>query len=135
MGCDIHIVLESRKRATETAPAGPWIGLWCSDYFPGSRPTVARRNYEFFAAVASVRGEGRHRPRNLPEDISPLAWREYMRAPLDHHSASHMPATSFVDVYQTVNPPADGVALYGLYRLLCADRDEDEHRVVFWFDN
>lgn len=134
MGCDIHIVLESRKKATEEAPAGPWIGVWCSDWFPGQRPQVARRNYDFFAAVANVRGSGPHYPRNLPEDVSALAWREYMRAPTDHHSASHMTAASFVDVYDTVNATDDD-GRFGLYRLLGADRDGDDHRVVFWFDN
>jgi hypothetical protein len=82
-----------------------------------------------------VRGRGARYPQNLPEDLSALAWQEYMRAPTDYHSASHMSAAEFVAVYQEVNPPPEGEERFGLYRLLCADRDEDEYRVVFWFDN
>lgn len=139
MGCDIHIVLETRKRRTETEPAGPWIGVWCSDRMPDGRAPVARRDYDFFAAVAGVRGrpdDFRNYPKNLPEDVSALAWREYMRAPTDHHSASHMTAEEFVSVYRAVNPVPDESAGRSHYLLLGNDWDEDEdRRVVFWFDN
>ena len=50
MGCDIHIVLERRL------PGKEWVGLYATDYHPGGRLSVAKRDYEFFAEIASVRG-------------------------------------------------------------------------------
>lgn len=138
MGCDIHMVLERRL------PDREWIGLWSSDAFPlgGGRPLVARRDYEFFAEVAGVRGNTRTSlyPKNLPEDVSRLSWVQYMRSPTDHHSVSHLSADDFVAAYKRANP--EGRHGYrpefALYDLLGVDPDWPEnadYRVVFWFDN
>lgn len=132
MGCDIHIVLERRKK-----PAGKWIGIYTTDTHPGQRIPIARRDYDFFASVAGVRGPSKsHYPRNVPEDISELAWQEYMRAPTDHHSASHMSVAEFVGVYMAVNPTAARAEYAACDLLGTFDSEDDfEHRVVFWFDN
>jgi hypothetical protein len=133
MGCDIHLVLERRL------PGKDWIGLFASDRVPGRRVEVARRDYDFFAEIASVRGNSKSNryPRNVPEDISALAWAEYMRSPTDHHSASHCPLDEFCDVYLTVNPIA-GRRDFAAYDLFGVDSEwpaAAEYRVVFWFDN
>lgn len=133
MGCDIHIVLERRRNAGE-----PWVGIYSTDrLLPEGRPRIAQRDYGFFAAVAGVRGrpDGYHPPRNLPEDISPLARQEYMRDRADHHSASHMSAAEFCAIHHNLYPNASRRE-HAEYDLLGVWSDEvSEHRVVFWFDN
>lgn len=137
MGCDIHMVLERRL------PEREWIGLWSSDEFPGrDRPMIARRDYDFFAEVAGVRGHGSSSsyPRNLPEDVSRLSWVQYMRAPTDHHSVSHLSAADFVATYKRVNPEGrhgyrPEFALYDLLGIDAEWPEGAEYRVVFWFDN
>lgn len=138
MGCDIHMVLERRL------PGKQWIGLWSSDEFPDrrvGRPMIARRDYGFFAEVAGVRGrfDTTIWPRNLPEDVSPLAWAQYMRAPTVHHTPSYLTAQDFVAAYQRANPEGrDYRPEWALSDLLGVDLDWPkgaEYRVVFWFDN
>lgn len=135
MGCDIHIVLERRKAA------GPWIGLWSSDEIPGRRIRVAQRDYAFFAEVASVRGSSSATmyPQNIPEDVSALAWAQYMRAPTDHHSASHLSVKDFCDAWVRANPTDKEVRPeFAANDLLGVDGSWPagcEYRLVFWFDN
>jgi hypothetical protein len=133
MGCDIHIVLERRM------PGKEWIGLYATDYHPGPRIKVAQRDYEFFAEIANVRGlsKSSRYPKNVPEDISDLAWAEYIRCPTDHHSASHASLSDFCEVYLSVNPSA-GRKEFAASDLFGIDSDwpeNAEYRVVFWFDN
>ncbi len=133
MGCDIHLVVE--RKATKK-PNAKWIGTICCDYSVGGRIKPAQRDYDFFAEVANVRGRGTHFPRNIPEDVSDLAWQQYMECPTDYHSASHMPLSEFCDAYLKVNPEAARKEfaandLFGIWN----DEDKYEWRVVFWFDN
>lgn len=132
MGCDIHIVLERRRR-----PGEPWVGLYATDKLPGGHPEIARRDYDFFGAVARVRRQPEgfsNYPQNVPEDVSQLAWQLYMRSPTDHHSASHMTAAEFCAIHHKVNPQASREE-WAASDLLGVDGDDGEHRVVFWFDN
>ena len=135
MGCDIHMVVERRKTGETWAD---WVGFIATDYHPGARLPVARRDYDFFAEVASVRGTTRNHknyPRNLPEDVSRLAWQQYMRAPLDYHSVSHMPLTEFCEIYGKINPEKYRPE-HAAYDLFGVHGDEGfDYRVVFWFDN
>lgn len=142
MGCDIHIVVERRRK-----PAEPWVGLYTTDRSPGVnsgeirnlRPPIARRDYDFFTEVANVRGRSNTAkyPQNVPEDISALAWQEYMSAPTDHHSASHMSADEFCAIHHRVRPEQSRAdhATYDLLNLWSDEPDGVEYRVVFWFDN
>ena len=128
MGCDIHIVLERRKK-----PDGKWIGVYTTDTHPGGRIKIAQRDYGFFAEVASVRGnsESGKYPRNVPEDVSELAWQEYMRTPTEHHSASHMTLAEFGSTYLKMNPnaaPPDR-ASYDLFGTFDSENEFD-YRVV-----
>jgi hypothetical protein len=137
MGCDIHFVLERRK---PRADLGGWIGVYASDHAIGRRCPIAQRDYDFFAEVAAVRGRSDTSvyPRNLPEDISPLAWEEYIRHATDHHSVSHMTPAEFVAAYRRANPIQDESRIpYDAYDLLGLDDFEGQYefRVVFWFDN
>lgn len=135
MGCDIHLVLERRRKPTE-----PWLGILASDIYPGKsgRIPVAQRDYDFFAEVANVRGETtdyKNYPRNVPEDVSALAWQLYMGAPTDHHSASHMSLAEFCAVHNKINPEKSRPE-FAAYDLFGVESDEGhEYRVVFWFDN
>ena len=87
MGCDIHLVLE--KKDTNT---GRWVGLHdfsrdILDATSAKRLSInfpaRHRNYERFAALAGVRGEGPE-PKGLPEDASDLT-----RMVLDNDSDLH----------------------------------------------
>ena len=127
MGCDIHTVIEEKVD-------GRWIGVAASDRMK-KRPLYAQRDYSFFGAVANVRERGDHYPRNLPRDVSELAWHLYMRLPTDYHSASYMALEEFCSIHNRLNPkesrPEYAVEdLTGLY-----NDDGEQYRVVFWFDN
>lgn len=141
MGCDIHIVLERRK-----IEGGRWVGVYCTDELPSRRSVIAQRDYAFFAEVANVRGSSSASgfyPKNLPEDVSELAWQQYMRSPTDHHSPSHLSVKDFTDAWLRANPAErigrkeDVRVDFAAYDLLGVFDTEDrfEHRVVFWFDN
>jgi hypothetical protein len=137
MGCDIHMVLERKTPATE------WLGIWSSDVGPckTGRHPVASRDYHFFAEVARVRGHsdtGLY-PRNLPVDISRLAWLQFMQAPTDYHSPSHLSLTEFLDAYRRANPEGRDYrpefASHDLFGISTDWPEDCEYRVVFWFDN
>ncbi len=133
MGCDIHIVVERKRKKDQK-----WVGLWSSDALK-DRPVCAQRDYEFFAEVANVRGrtESMNYPQNIPEDVSELAWQEYMTAPTDHHSASHMSAEKFCEVHHKINPDSsrEGHKEYDLLGIDLEWPENTDYRVVFWFDN
>lgn len=140
MGCDIHIVLERREKGSTE-----WVGVWCSDDFPGGRPKIAQRDYEFFGEVAKVRcrdsSTGQY-PRNLPKDVSRLAWLSYMDAPTDHHSVSHMTVEEFTAAWFRANDKRPVIADRGPRKEFAAhdllgisNHVEHDWRVVFWFDN
>ncbi len=135
MGCDIHIVMERRL------PSFEWVGLWSSDEPPGGRPKFAQRDYGLFQRFG-VRGHrvgGVIYPRNVPIDVSRLAWLQYMRSPTDHHSASHCTPQEFADAWLAENPDQNIVrpdhALYDLFGLDTSYPEDAEYRLVFWFDN
>lgn len=137
MGCDIHIVLERRK-----AGSGEWVGLWCSDTIPLSRRiSVAQRDYEFFAQVAGVRGSKPTTvwPRNLPEDVSRLAWTQYMLSPTDYHHPSHLTPAEFAAAWRRANPDNSAIRkdfeLWDLLHIESGWPEGADYRVVFWFDN
>ena len=101
MGCDIHIVLESRDPNRDT-----WVGVRLYDLQEavlfcqldlGHKPReyisyrLKERDYEFFAELANVRGDAVHRvesaeERGLPGDASSLALLKFTDA--DLHSRS-----------------------------------------------
>lgn len=127
MGCDIHTVIEEKV-------GGRWIGVAASDRM-AKRPLYGQRDYSFFGAIANVRERGENYPKNLPRDVSELAWHLYMRAPTDYHSASHMSLEEFCAIHNRLNPKESRLEyavedLTGLY-----NEESEQYRVVFWFDN
>ena len=138
MGCDIHLVLERRRVGSPK-----WIGEFSSDNYNavGSNLLVRQRDYGFFARLAHVRGSPAggpsHFPKNLPHDVSELAWDEYMTSPTDHHSPSHLSVYAFCEAWLAENPNHKTVRPeYAAYDLLGINEDSGcEYRVVFWFDN
>lgn len=133
MGCDIHIVLEFRERNSVE-----WVGAWLSDRLLQT-PRIAMRDYAFFAEVAAVRGHTPTSifPRNLPKDVSRLAWLAYMRCPTDYHSPSHATPEEFVGAWRRANPNyKDWREEFAEWDLLRIDIDHEcDWRVVYWFDN
>ena len=59
MGCDIHTAVEKYDEDSDT-----WFMIPVEIY-----QDIERRNYEFFAALAGVRGKGPE-AKGLPDDIS-----------------------------------------------------------------
>lgn len=116
-----------------------WVGVWFSDRLPVT-PRFLLRDYGLFQKFG-VRGHtesGVIYPRNLPRDVSRLAWISYMRCPTDYHSASHCTIEEFCNAYMEANPNDKDVrpehAAYDIFRLWVEGEDE-EYRLVFWFDN
>jgi hypothetical protein len=136
MGCDIHLALERNYK-------GQWVGV------PIPNVTAARsRNYELFALLAGVRGDGPE-PKGIPDDTSGLSQIEIDRWDGDGHSHSWCSLQEYVEACMAcMDNPATllkdddpiGSDPYGHYFGL-GDKDDDpdfdkaDYRVVFWFDN
>jgi hypothetical protein len=103
MGCDIHMVLEKRVKVRDREA---WVGVNAFPYLTvqvyerndGAYKTatgssswmVDGRNYDLFAQLASVRGEGPRQPLGVPDDASDLALMMVDRWEGDGHSHSWM---------------------------------------------
>lgn len=113
MGCDIHFVVEMRKK-----DAAEWVGVYSTDHSPHlasaravallfqdesaekvdpsgfsaewdyQRPLMKQRNYQFFGALAGVRKDGPE-PKGAPSDMSHLARMCVDGWGVDGHSHSH----------------------------------------------
>lgn len=141
MGCDIHMVLERKN------DAGKWIGIDtfsshhaaynAGDWFV---PNARARNYDRFAALAGVRGDG-PKPLGLPEDISDTT--ELLSSDWggDGHSHSWLPIKEAAKIFlNTDRLPAapDSLAARWPESYYFGVDDEsglDDYRIVFWFDN
>lgn len=164
MGCDIHIYLEQNIK-------DKWV---CVDHFPSCnmkmfetryfltydkaapefnymRHRITNRNYKFFAALASVRGEGKI-PKGFPDDASDYASYMHDEWEGDAHSASWMLADEFCSVFiehvlseqevtSLVTERLEG-SMDDLWRMLMdtyiysVDVDDPKaYRFVFFFDN
>lgn len=164
MGADIHTYIERKM------PSGDWAyvnnldsvvyskALWSSDkpHFVHAFYEVNSRNYELFARLASVRGDGRE-PRGLPDDVSEMV---QMYADVwsgDGHSHSWLSASDFADDYygiqvlqedepmleyhQNVLKADKNYAVLTFLQEMCGvsgigeQTQANEFRFVFWFDN
>lgn len=131
MGCDIHGVVERKYN-------GKWVAYKILRY-----PDVAReRNYDRFAALAGVRGDGPE-PKGLPIDLSDTtamladdwagAGHSHSWLPLKE-AAAIMAATQWV----SAEDRAQGRDFYKKYpesHYFDVDGDASNYRFVFWFDN
>ena len=107
---------------------------------------LSRRDYEFFARLAGVRGEG-PRPNGLPSDASAMTQRCIARWEGDGHSHGHMTLREFVrrkiiggslltDAAKTKLQGGDPIEDFLSRHYDGGDVTLDDNtRVVYWFDN
>jgi hypothetical protein len=169
MGADIHMYVEKRM------PSGTWacvrnlnesirseglhlMSISGQEFIGGFDAFwhLRSRNYELFAALAGVRGDGPE-PKDLPQDVSEYVMTEYAGYGMDAHSASWYSADEFVRIYDSVGVEVDedkplspyvairmedgaeaAVANF-LHDKASVHVDEEDsvdlYRFVFWFDN
>lgn len=166
MGCDIHPVLEKKVKFKDGTEK--WVGL--HDFALGSRyeswqdqkgtwrikvsghnwvPAFDARNYERFAQLAGVRGDG-PAPKGIPEDASDMSRMLFEGWEGDGHSHSWTPlrealeiclATEFdsarVFLDDTDPRKKDPLDYYFGIRYFGDDENDsmDNYRVVYCFDN
>ena len=123
MGCDIH----------------GWVERKVGDKWVAERelPDAAtNRNYERFAALAGVRGDGPE-ARGLPTDISDTARMHANDWGVDGHSHSWLPVADALPIFlETARGLTDWAQRYPSEEFFGVDIDErHEWRIVFWFDN
>lgn len=127
MGCDIHIALEKQV-------ADKWVLV---NRVEGP---ARKRNYERFAKLAGVRGEG-PAPKGLPADISAGAHLFATEWSEDGHSWSWLPMYEARRIWPETEwcgpaekPPSDPEYYYfGIDT--DTSRGRGLYRVIFWFDN
>jgi len=162
MGADIHLYVERKlmngewafvRNLNETINGDgirPWGGA--KDKVIGGFWKLSGRNYNLFALLAGVRGDGPE-PKGLPSDVSDLIHEEHERYRSDAHSASWSKPLEFMEAYiasqqayEEIEPldkyvqvrVTEGaeMALEVFMRDMCSlDTDGHEYRFVFWFDN
>lgn len=124
MGCDIHGWVE--KKVGEK-----WIAY--------KELNDTWRNYDRFAALAGVRGEG-PKAKGVPPDVSDTVKVLIAEWDADGHSHSYLPLNEAFDVFKRTQFIRD--VDYGLYDAFKIELDAmtppesiDLYRPVFWFDN
>jgi hypothetical protein len=136
MGCDIHMVLEKKHD-------GHWLGLHDFPYIETEKgysfPPATSRNYQRFAMLAGVRGEGPD-PKGFPADASELSQMLYDRMGGDAHSPSYMMVEDAEKVFlETANESAlnDWRKKYPSCYFFGVEKEDgfENFRIVFWFDN
>ena len=173
MGADIHFTIEHRDPHDGLG----WVGVFWSDspHSPrryntdhahdngdyitpeeqrrrmdrGVHPfgRLGRRDYNFFARLAGVRGDG-PRPNGLPPDASAMTQRCVASWKGDGHSHGHMTLREFVkrkiigddSLAEAAKSKLQGGDPIAEYLGDCVDDDnditlDDNTRVVYWFDN
>ena len=126
MGCDIHMFIEYRcgngmpwqaddhhvpkweERCRDDKPDEP--ESWCkpcgrnekyicsNGYLDFHQVDARGRNYDLFAALASIRGKGPRDPLGLPENVSELVYEASEAYGVDGHSHSYMSIEEFAKV-------------------------------------
>lgn len=140
MGCDIHLVLEQKHN-------GRWVGIDTfnghTDRFTGKycSPVARERNYDRFAALAGVRGDGPE-PLGVPQDASETTRLLVDKWGSDGHSHSWLPITRAAKVWlRTLSGKPDVFASkYPCSHFFGIDESSSafvatDYRVIFWFDN
>lgn len=141
MGCDIHLVLE-RKYGLKWIAVDTFAGHEAAYGKGWASPAARSRNYERFAALANVRGDG-PQPRGLPDDISETTAMLFEDWESDAHSMSWLPLEEAAKVWLATEhgmKPDDFGAKYPQSHFFGVDESDDpskrtKYRVVFWFDN
>lgn len=156
MGCDIHIVVERKWD-------GRWVGLrtdqgsvrggYNGEETDWVYPDVGKRDYDFFARLAGVRGDREVKTFGIPGDASDLSLMLLAQWEGDGHSFSYLPLKEFAERWCAEDEAF--IAARAVERLegkdrayarlldrasigtfdLYDDMDVEDFRVVFWFDN
>ena len=162
MGCDIHMVLEKKDKDRDR-----WVGIHnyphinihaytggIPDQIMGKAwPRILGRNYDLFAKLAGVRGDGPD-PLGVPEDVSDLAAMEIAGWSGDGHSHSYLSLAEFTRRYSTTDGAISDAAIdrlqgnkgrknretfctggYNFHDYVESFNAEQDARIVFWFDN
>lgn len=165
MGCDIHFVVETKKKDEDV-----WTGVYSTDlspHMPGealakkaltdeqvdyafefnyTRPVFKGRYYSFFGALAGVRTDGPE-PLGMPKNASDLAKMCAEDWGADGHSHSYAPLREFITKWISVtnpdvlvvermtNPRELNDRINALAGNYVLEDANREYRVVFWFDN
>ena len=118
-------------------------GEWVLVHVPHWNAPAECRNYDRFAKLAGVRGDG-PAPKGAPSDISKGAQYRLGKYGSDAHSVSYDTLIRFLDVCKETE--RDSTWDYSSYKTsdFCEhylgigfDKDErvDDFRVVYWFDS
>lgn len=127
MGCDIHMHVEVRLRASDAT------------WHHWSAPTV-RRNYALFAKMAGVRGDEDPiaQPRGLPRDASVVtAWASELYGE-DGHTHSYLTNVEIEELrvwWQREHSRDYGTWFENAIMGSAPPEKACEVRLVFWFDN
>ena len=140
MECDIHISVERKvenKWVCVDTMRGHRTQPRRNDGYSYSFPIATSRNYDRFASLAGVRGDGPE-PSGLPDNISETTRYFVDFYGGDGHSHSWLPAAEaakiFLDTEWSVEPD-DMLKKYPAEEYFSIDDGLDEHRIVFWFDS
>ena len=131
MGCNIHGVVEIRRKEWEHLCDMPW-----------------RRDYFFYAQVAGVRNDYDVKPiaepRGIPNDAcydTHVTYKQFMKD-TGGHSASYLDAKETQSVSRGIYRTSGDVSLTPIWRawlefihVLGVCYGFDNVRMVFWFDN
>ena len=132
MGADIHTMLEKEIN-----------GEWVMVHVPHWNEAGERRNYDRFAKLAGVRGDG-PAPKGVPSDISKGAYYRLSKWGNDAHSVSYDTLIKFLEVCKETDRDDVFYDDTWKYSDFCEhylgigfDKDEcvDDFRVVYWFDS
>lgn len=122
MGCDISALIERKV-------GDKWVMV---NRLHGE---ATRRNYVRFAALAGVRGDG-PAAKGLPDDISESGRLYADEWEGDAHSHSFLGAEEAARIFlATAHEPDNYAKNYPCSYFFEIEREEDNHRLVFWFDN
>lgn len=153
MGCDIHMVVERCVN-------GKWVGIDAMHHLTTRKrrhgdlgfaiPLATDRNYERFAKLAGVRGDG-PKPNGLPDDISDLTRLEVDYYGDDGHSHGWLPLKDAACLWSAtewrdgkLDPESYEAKFPEAHYFRCEAIDAGgssnrgrlaDYRLVFWFDN
>lgn len=169
MGCDIHMMVEKKVKTKKHGEVWATVNTLNAVYPDGLVQVdklndspyghfyrIEMRNYNFFADIACVRGDGEYRDRGLPHDVAPLTLEFAESWGLDAHSSSYLYADEMIPLYikhhlsdeekakLVSDRMSGGLSDIQVFHLIMerhfniATREEDnpqDYRFVFVFDN
>jgi len=134
MGCDIHGVIERKWK-------DKWVAVRTLDHWHDYKgkfvtPSAKERNYERFAALAGVRGDGPE-ARGLPDDASETALMRFETE--GDHTPSWLPLKEAAEIFKATDrylseqPEEHWSPAYYFFGIEAENLDD--YRLVFWFDS